>query len=195
MKIVCLLGSPRPRGNSATISARFLETAAGLGAEIRTFALNQLTYRGCQACFTCKTKLDRCVLKDDLTEVLESVRWADTMVIASPIYYGDVTGQVKCFIDRTYSFLKPDYITNPSASRLAPGKKLVFIITQGQKDPKRFANLFPRYESFLKWYGFEESHLIHGCGLSANATSAELEPCLRQAEETARKIMSKGQRA
>jgi multimeric flavodoxin WrbA len=190
LKIACLLGSPRPRGNSATISARFLETAAGLGAEIRTFALNQLTYRGCQACFTCKTKLDRCVLKDDLTEVLESVRWADTMVIASPIYYGDVTGQVKCFIDRTYSFLTPDYITNPSPSRLQPGKKLVFVLTQGQSDPDRFAQVFPRYGSIMKLYGFDERHLIRGCGLSANATSAELEPYLRQAEEIAKKILN-----
>ncbi len=189
MKILCLLGSPRPKGNSATIAGRFLETAAGLGAETRTFALNRLTYRGCQACYTCKTKLDRCVLKDDLTEVLESVHWADTLVIATPVYYADVTGQLKCFIDRTYSFLKPDYITNSSASRLAPGKKLVFIITQGQPDPERFAKVPTRYGSILKWYGFEESHIIRGCGLGAKAAAAELEPCLKEAEETARKIV------
>ena len=190
MKIACLLGSPRPKGNSATIAGRFLEIAQELGAETRTFALNRLTYRGCQACYTCKTKLDRCVLKDDLTEVLESVHWADTLVIATPVYYADVTGQLKCFIDRTYSFLKPDYITNPSASRLAPGKKLVFIITQGQPDPERFAKVPTRYGSILKWYGFEESHIIRGCGLGAKAAAAELEPCLKQAEETARKIMA-----
>ena len=130
---MCLLGSPRPHSNSAALAARFLETAAKLGAETLNYTLSRLTYRGCQACYTCKTKLDRCVLKDDLTEVLESVQRADTLVIATPVYYADVTGQLKCFIDRTYSFLKPDYITNPSPSRLAPGKKLVFITTQGQR--------------------------------------------------------------
>ena len=65
MKIVCLLGSPRPKGNSAAIAARFCEAAEGLGAEVTTFALNKLKYRGCQACMTCKTKLDKCVLKED----------------------------------------------------------------------------------------------------------------------------------
>ncbi len=56
MKIVCLLGSPRPKGNSTAMAARFCETAEGLGAEVTTFALNKLKYRGCQACMTCKTK-------------------------------------------------------------------------------------------------------------------------------------------
>ncbi|MDD5224314.1 MAG: flavodoxin family protein [bacterium] len=195
MKITCLLGSPRPHSNSAAIAARFLETAARLGAETLSYNLNRLTFRGCQACYTCKTKLDRCVLKDDLTEVLESVQRTDTLVIATPIYYTDVTGQLKCFIDRTYSFLKPDYVTNPSPSRIAPGKKLVFITTQGQSDPDKFAKVPARYGSIFKWYGFEESHLIRACGVGIKTTEAELEPYLKQAEETAKKIMGKGQSA
>jgi len=87
-------------------------------------------HTGCQACYACKTKLDRCILKDDLTPVLEAVKNSDVLVIATPTYYGDVSGQLKCFMDRTYSYLKPDYITNSQPSRLAPGKKLVFIITR-----------------------------------------------------------------
>ena len=189
MKILCLLGSPRPRGNSASIAARFLETAGKQGAEIRTFTLNQLNYRGCQACFACKTRLDQCALKDDLTGVLESVHWADLLVLATPIYYTDVTGQLKCFVDRTYSFLKPDYITNPAASRLQPGKRLVIITTQGQPDPDRFAKVPTRYGSIMKWYGFGEVHLIRATGLGAKATAADLEPYLRAAEETAKKIL------
>lgn len=189
MKILCLLGSPRPHGNSASIATGFLETAEKLGAEIRTFALNRLNYRGCQSCLICKTKLDHCVLKDDLTEVLDSVFWADTLVIATPIYYTDVPGQLKCFIDRTYSFLKPDYITNRFASRLEPGKKFVLIITQKQL-PDRFADVPKRYASIMKWYGFTESHIIRATDVGFETTLAELEPYLHQAEETARKIIS-----
>jgi len=188
MKILCLLGSPRPRGNSATIAARFLETAEKLGAETRLFALNKLSYRGCQSCFACKTRLDRCILKDDLTEVLDSVFWADTLVIATPVYYSDITGQLKCFIDRTFSFLNPDYITNPAPCRLQPGKKLVLIITQHQLID-RFADVPKRYMWIMKWYGFAESHMIRAVGVGAQATEADIEPYLRQAEETARKIL------
>ena len=189
MRILCLLASPRPESNSARIALRFLQTAEKPGAETRTFSLNRLDYRGCQSCFACKTKLDRCVLKDDLAEVLDSVFWADTLVIATPIYYADVTGQLKCFIDRTYSFLKPDYITNPAASRLPPGKKLVFITTQGQSDPDKFAKVPTRYGSIFKWYGFGDIFLIRACGVGPRTKTAELEPYFQQAEEMARKIV------
>ena len=86
MKILCLLGSPREKGNSATIANRFCTTAERLGAEVRTFVLNKLQFRGCQGCMACKTKLDRCVLEDDLAEVLDSIRDADVLVLATPVY-------------------------------------------------------------------------------------------------------------
>jgi multimeric flavodoxin WrbA len=122
MKIVCLLGSPRTNGNSSILASRFLATAAGLGAETRAFELNRLTYRCCQGCYACKTTLDSCIVQDDLTAVLEAVRAADVVVLATPVYYGDISGQLKCFIDRTFSYLVPDYVTNPNPSRLPPGK-------------------------------------------------------------------------
>jgi multimeric flavodoxin WrbA len=189
MKIFCLLGSPRPKGNSAGMASHFTQAAESLGGTTRTIALNTLRYRGCQACYACKETHDRCVLEDDLTEVLESVREADVLVLATPVYFGDVSSQLKTFIDRTFSFLVPDYITNPEPSRLKPGKKLVFIIAQGHPDEAVFADLFPRYERFMKWYGFQEIHLIRACGVRDPGDAAAREEVMRSAQETARKIM------
>ena len=95
MNIVALLGSPRSTGNSAAIANRFTETAASLGARVTNFQLNRLTYRGCQGCYACKKGLDHCVLKDDLTQVLDAVAAADLVVLASPVYYGDMTAAMK----------------------------------------------------------------------------------------------------
>jgi multimeric flavodoxin WrbA len=188
MKIVSLLGSPRPKGNTAFLAHRFCRTAETSGAEIQTFALNKLKYRGCQACMTCKTKLDRCVLKDDLTEVLDAIRDADALVLASPVYYGDVSSQMKAFIDRTFSYLGPDYTTNPHPCRLTPGKKLVMILAQGDPDEGQHADVFPRYDNFFKWYGFAESYLIRACGVLGLGEVEGRGEVLRQAEEAARKI-------
>ncbi len=188
MKTVCLLGSPRPKGNSAIIAKRFCETAEGLGAEVQIFSLNKLKYRGCQACMTCKTKLEKCVLKDDLSEILEAVRDAEVLVLATPTYYGDVSSQLKAFIDRTYSYLASDYQTNPTPSRLSPGKKLVFIQTQGDPDENNFSDVFPRYEAFFKWYGFGETCLIRACGLNDPEEVESHEDVLKTAEETAKKL-------
>ncbi len=190
MKIVCLLGSPRTGGNSSILASRFLATAAGLGAETRAFELNRLNYRGCQGCYACKTTLDSCIVQDDLTAVLEAVHAADVVVLATPVYYGDISGQLKCFIDRTFSYLVPDYVTNPNPSRLPPGKKLVFIITQGNPDRKLFEDIYPRYDKFLKWYGFAESHLIRACGIGPATVDKVPEHYLQQAEALARAIMT-----
>ncbi|HLO26466.1 MAG TPA: flavodoxin family protein [Geobacteraceae bacterium] len=189
MKIVCLLGSPRSGGNSSAIAHRFLDTAASLGAATRTFELNRLNYRGCQGCYACKTRLDRCILDDDLAEVLRSVQEADVLVLATPVYYGDVTGQLKCFIDRTFSYLVPNYVANPQPSRLTPGKKLVFVLSQGNPDEKLFADIFPRYANFFKWLGFTESRLVRACGIGPATVDAVPEAALNNAEETARKII------
>jgi multimeric flavodoxin WrbA len=187
MKIVTLLGSPRVQGNSTAIAGHFQVTAANLGADIRTFELNRLTYRGCQGCCACKMSLDHCILNDDLTEVLTAVSEADMVVLASPVYYGDITAQLKGFIDRTYSYLKPDYLTNPNPSRLSP-KKLVFVLTQGHPDETLFADIFPRYEGFLKWLGFSEAHLLRVCGVGPSTVDSVPDVTLIQAEELARQL-------
>ncbi len=188
MKIVCLLGSPREKGNSATIANRFCTTAEGLGAQVRTFVLNKLQFRGCQGCMACKTKLDRCVLEDDLAEVLDSIRDADVLVLATPVYFWDETAQLKTFMDRTFSYFVPDFMTNPNRSRLAAGKKLVFIQVQGQPDQSMFTNIFPKFEYFFKAHGFGETHLIRACGVRNLGEAGTREDVMEMANTTARKL-------
>lgn len=193
MKTVCILGSPRPKGNSSTIAEHFCNTLEKLGSEVITFALNKLTYKGCQACMSCKTKLDRCVLKDDLTEVLESLREADIIVMATPVYFSDVPSQMKGFIDRMYSYLVPDYRTNPQRSRFSPGKKLVFIQVQARPDERKFADVFPRYEEFFDWYGFKERYHIRCWGIRELGEVKNHKEVFMRADEVAKQIMSEKQ--
>lgn len=189
MQIVALLGSPRARKNSAAIAHRFTATAAQLGAEVRTVELNRLTYRGCQGCYVCKTTHETCVVQDDLSEVLEAVQRADLLLLASPVYYGDVSAQLKGFIDRTFCYLKPDYPTNPQPSRLSP-KKLVFVLVQGHPDKTLFADIFPRYETFLKWLGFTDCHLLRACGIGPARRDEVPAAVLAEAEALARAMLA-----
>lgn len=189
MKIVTLLGSPRTNGNSSSIAGHLNRTAESLGAETRTFELNRLTYRGCQGCMACKKGHETCVLQDDLTDVFAAIHEADAVVLASPVYYGDITAQLKGYIDRTYSYLKADYLTNPEPSRLKP-KKLVFVLTQGHPDQALFADIFPRYDMFLKWQGFTETRLIRACGIGPMTVDAPPESALKEAEEAARALVA-----
>jgi len=189
MKISCLIGSPRKESNSAAIAKRFTDTAAALGAKVDTVVLNDLNYRGCQGCLACKTTSDKCVLKDDLAGVLESLKGADVVVMAMPVYCSDVPGQVKCFLDRTFSYMQPGY-REGAPSRVPAGKKLVFIMTQGAPMNEMFADVPKRYQDFLKRsMGFGETYLIRGVGVGGGGVIGVPEQYLQQAEQIARSIM------
>jgi multimeric flavodoxin WrbA len=190
MKISCLIGSPRKNSNSAAIAGKFTETAASLGAQVETIVLNNLRYRGCQGCLACKTKSETCVLDDDLAGVLESLKKADVIVMALPVYCSDVPGQFKCFLDRTYSYMKPNYLTEGNSSRVPPGKTLVFILTQGAPMENLFADIPQRYTGFLKRsMGFGDTHLIRGVGVGGGGAIGVADQYLQQAEELARSIV------
>lgn len=189
MKIVGLLGSPRKHGNSATLAHAFLDQAASLGAQTGLFQLNKLKYRGCQGCYKCKTKLDHCAVDDDLSEALEALAAADVWVVASPIYFGQISGQLKCCLDRWFSYMKPDYMTNPAPCRLAPGKQSVWMLTQAGPEAM-YGDVFPLYTGFLKWYGFKENHLLRAVA-AGQASVADVAPeKVAEAQALARKIMA-----
>jgi multimeric flavodoxin WrbA len=188
MKIVSVLGSPRENANSSMLAGRLCDKADEFGAKIKSFVLNDLKFRGCQGCMLCKTKLDKCALQDDLTEVLEAIRETDVLILASPVYYWDVSGQMKCFLDRTFSYLVPDFITNPVKSRLVPGKKLVLILAQANPDETMFTNIFPKFEYFFKSYGFSDIYLIRACGVGAPGEVTSHVDVMLLAEETAEKL-------
>ena len=188
MKIVCVLGSPREKGNSTAIVNKFCETAEGKGADIELFNLNRLNFKGCQGCMACKESSDRCVVKDDLALVLDSIYEADILVVSSPVYIGGVTGQLKCFIDRSFSFLAPDFRTNPNPSRLPKGKKALIVITQGAPEDM-FENIPSQLEMILKRYGFSEVKTIRGCDIrdigDAEKDDRVMEMAVQAAEQLA----------
>jgi len=188
MNILMLLGSPRPEGNSANIAAHFAKTATGLGAQVRTVELNRLSFRGCQACYGCKGQSEACVLKDDLSPILATIKEVDVLVLATPVYFGEVTAQLKGFIDRCYSFLAPGYLSGGEKGRLRD-TKLVFIQTQGNPDPAFFGEVFPKINHFLEWMGFRDGRLIRACGLGPARGEHIPEAVLAQAEEAAKFCM------
>jgi multimeric flavodoxin WrbA len=189
MKIVCLLGSPRPNGNSTTIARCLLDEAGKLGAEVSIHSLNRLKFRGCQACMACKGKLDHCALNDDLTPVLEEIRLADILVLATPVYFADVSSQMKMLLDRIYSFYVTDFMTNPKPSRLNPGKRLIFIQTQAQPEESMFNDIYSKYEFFFQVLGFRDNRLIRALGVSQPDDAANREDIMELTTKTAKEVV------
>ncbi len=184
MKVMAILGSPRSKSNSSALAYKILDKAKELGAETEAFVLAKLQYKGCKACETCKTKLDHCVIKDDLTEVLDKIRRSDIVIMATPVYFGEVSGQFKSFFDRTYSFLNPDF-----TSRLESGKRSVFIMAQGHPDLNVYTDVHPRYEGWLKNFGFTYNYLIRMNGPRPPDSLSQRPDLIAEAENLAIKLI------
>jgi len=191
MKITCVKGSPRVNGNSSRLADYFLKNFDDPENEIKIFNLNQLNYMGCQGCRKCLTDAEKCVINDDLQEVLEAVMESDILVLASGVYYGELTSQAKGFIDRTYSFNVPDFMTNPNPSRLESGKCLVMVLAQGHPDENMFSDIFTRYKYFFERKGFSKNYLIRACGVLNKGDIGSRKDVLKQADDIAEDMLKK----
>ena len=104
-KIIIIDGGPRATFNTASMLKKIAEGAGSVSKEIevKTIRLYALDYKGCMSCMACKIKgkaSNVCKFKDALTPVLEEIAQADGLVLGSPIYFGDVTGQMRTFLER-----------------------------------------------------------------------------------------------
>ena len=104
--IVVLAGSPRKVSSTDRLTAAFTEGAKGAGHTVTTFRVADMNIGGCIGCRHCFQEVCVCVQKDDMQAILDALRKADTLVLASPVYYWSITSQLKCVIDRTYALLK-----------------------------------------------------------------------------------------
>jgi multimeric flavodoxin WrbA len=189
MKLVCISGSPRLNGNTEKLIQEFSDVFKTKNYEIITHHLNKLNYRGCQGCFACKTGGEKkCVLKDDLTPVFQDLEDADVVLLASPVYFGDITSQIKGFFDRLYGYLTSDFPTAKNKSRLNPGKTLVLGLVQMSPSEKEYSDIFPRYNKFFGWL-FDEAYLIRECGCFSKKTIEKDEKRIENIRKIARNIL------
>jgi multimeric flavodoxin WrbA len=106
IKVIAINGSPRKKWNTATLLEKALEGAVSEGAETEMIHLYNLNFKGCISCFACKLKdgksYGKCAMKDELTPVLEKLRDTDAVILGSPIYLGNCTGEMRSFMEPLY---------------------------------------------------------------------------------------------
>ncbi len=137
-KIIIIDGGPRRNMNTAQMLQKFAEGAqsAGNDIEVRTIRLYDIDYKGCISCMACKLKgrvSNVCRYKDDLTQVLEDISQADGLVLGSPIYFGEVTGQMRAFMER----LSFPWLSYNDYSMTAPKRMPVVLIETMNGLPER----------------------------------------------------------
>ena len=101
MKVLGIVGSTRKGGNTEILVREVLDAATKEGAKTEMIFLSEFRLSPCNACHVCdRTSPPICTIKDDVEKLTQLMEEADGVIIASPVYYGGVTAEVKIFIDR-----------------------------------------------------------------------------------------------
>ena len=153
MNVTAYVGSPRRKGNTATIVEAICEAAEKRGAETKTFFVADWDMHCCTGGRACaRGEVDICAFDDDFTVNAPSLVGADAIIVASPVYFGMITGPLKTFLDRWCTFFDEEF-----RMRIVPGKKLVTVTTSAAP-----AKQFEEVNDYLvKWFGsfFKMEHV------------------------------------
>jgi multimeric flavodoxin WrbA len=184
MLVIGFVGSARRGGNTEALVLQALAGARNAGAVTRIFYLNDLEFLGCQGCGFCKHQ-GRCRLNDDMQQLYEEILDADGLVLGSPVYFGQMSGQTKCFLDRWYALVNPDF-----TSRLPPGKRMAMFFPQGDKDPAMYEGMAEHLRVTMGFFGLDVIEAVIAPGLlglgEAKEDPALMERAARIGEALAR---------
>lgn len=103
-RVLILAASPRDNGNSTILASRAAEGVKAAGGEADLVPIGKMKIAPCNACDACRAKPEAgCVIKDDMQPLYQKVRDAQGVIFATPVYWFNVSAQMKLFIDRTYA--------------------------------------------------------------------------------------------
>lgn len=107
-KVTIISTSPRVKGNSDILADEFLRGAVDAGHRVEKIALAEHSPELCIGCLACQ-ETGHCVIEDDVSIALGKMLSSDAVVFATPIYFYEMCGQMKTFLDRTNPLFPTDY--------------------------------------------------------------------------------------
>ena len=189
-KILVLLGSPRRKGNSAILADEITKGAKSAGAKVETIYLHGKTITPCKACFTCQKKNSKgCSIPDDMQGIYLKLIEADAWVIASPVYWFNMSAQTKLFMDRCFAL--PAYQKEPFI-----GKPIAIAMTYGGEDPFD-SGCVNALRTFQDAFGYLEAKIIgmvYGSAMDAGKIRSN-EKVMKEAFNLGKKLASDGMAA
>ena len=153
-KVLVISSSPRRGGNSDLLCDQFVNGSIKAGHPTEKIFLKDKKINYCTGCGTCVNKGKKCSQKDDMTEVLDKMVEADVIVMATPVYFYTMCGQMKTLIDRTCS--RYTEITN---------KDFYFIVTAADDSKPAMKRTLEEFRGFTNCLdGANEKGIVYGTG-------------------------------
>lgn len=158
-KIIILNGSPRSNGNTSALIEQFTKGAEQNGHQVIRFDLQKMNIHPCLGC--CKGGKDPanpCVQKDDMLKIYPHYVEADLVVLASPMYYWSISGQLKTAFDRLFAVAE----CNPNYAN--PVKDCVLLMAAEGDSQENFEPVAHFYHALLNNLGWKDRGIVYAGG-------------------------------
>ncbi len=176
-KVLVLSSSPRRGGNSDLLCDQFVTGAQEAGHQAEKIFLKDKTIKYCTGCGTCLNGRKSCPQKDDMAEVLEKMIAADTIVMATPVYFYTMAAQMKTLIDRCCS--RYTEISN---------KKFCFIVAAADSSKQAMERTLEGFRGFTSCLsGAKEEGVVYGTR-AWNIGDIRKSEAMRQAYEMGKQV-------
>ena len=187
MKTAVFMGSPRKKGNTHLLLEEAMRGAAEMGAEIDFFDLTEMKIGGCRNCGACAT-IGRCIIKDDMELIYPVLRESGRFILASPIFFENVSAQAKAMIDRCQPFWCEKYLLK----RPIPpsGRAGLFIAVGGLKRTSGRDCSIATARSFFRTISVLKSREISYLGVDAKGEILKHPQALQEAYEAGKGLMT-----
>ncbi len=146
--ILGFFGSPRRGGNTEILLDETLRSAKEKGAQTEKIILNELNIRPCQECGGCD-KTGRCVVKDDMQDIYPKLRRANSVIVASPVFFSSVSAQTKAMIDRNQCVWVEKYRLKKPVTEVTAPRRGALISTCAHEGKEHFACSIKVVETFF----------------------------------------------
>lgn len=175
-KVLILSGSPRKGGNSDLLCDEFMKGAIESGNDVEKIRVSEKNIGYCRACYACRDT-GKCVIKDDMAELLQKMIDSDVLVLASPVYFYSIDAQLKAVIDRTVARWTE-----------VKDKELYYIVTAADSEnesAETTINCFRGYADCVE--GAKEMGIIYGMGAYEKGEIIET-PAIKEAYEMGKRV-------
>ena len=182
-KVLVLLGSPRKNGNSAALADMIARGAESGGARVERVFLHGMKIAPCQSCYACRKPDSKgCAIDDDMQGIFQKLIEHDSWVIASPVFWFNMSAQTKLFMDRCFAL--------PAYKKAAfSGKRIAIAMSYGDTDPftSGCINALRCFQDAFRYVGAKIVGMVYGSAMEAGEIKSNT-TLLKTAEELGKKL-------
>jgi multimeric flavodoxin WrbA len=183
-KVLVILGSPRKKGNSALLAEHIAKGARSAGAKVETVFLHGLNIAPCKSCYACQKPGSKgCAIKDDMQKLYNDMLGAHAWVIASPVYWFNMSAQTKIWMDRCFAL--PAHGIDPFS-----GKRIAIAMSYGGEDPfdSGCVNALRTFQDAFGFVGASIVGMVYGSAMGAGEIKTN-KALMMRAQELGEKLV------